>query len=154
MENKIRICGFVVTTIIVGVLISFYSDNISNEPSSTAVSVPFTKLAQGTQSIVSARTNYLITSTSELEKLWKMIDAKESPPAIDFTKNSVAAIFAGAVSKVEDTDVRTVIVALAMPDGRCLPKNATTTPYELITLPSTSLAFTHKDQTVVTACEQ
>jgi hypothetical protein len=148
MENRIRIGGFVSVVIIVGVLISFYGGSVSSDQSSMAISVPFTKLAQGTQSTVSARTNYLITSASELEKLWKMIDAKGSPPAIDFTNNCVAAIFAGTVSRVEDTDVRTVTVT----GTSCSLKKATTTPYELITLPTTSLSFAHEDISITAAC--
>lgn len=152
MRNRIIVGGVVGVVIVVGVLISFYGSSISNDQSSTAISVPFTKLAQGTQSTVSTRTNYLITSTSELEKLWKLIDAKGSPPAIDFTKNSVAAIFAGTIAKVEDTNVRTVMVALATPDGRCLPKNATTTPYEIVTVPVTSLPLAHTDISIPVVC--
>lgn len=152
MENKIRIGGVIVVAVVAGIFLLMYGVSVSRTPSSTAISVPFTKLAQGTQSTVSVRTNYLITSASELEKLWKMIDAKGSSPAIDFTKSSVVAIFAGTVAKVEDTNVRTVMVALVMPDGRCLSKNATTTPYELVTVPITSLPLAHQDISIPVAC--
>ena len=141
MENRMRICGFIVAVIVMVVLITVYGSSISNSTSVAAASVPFTKLAQGTQSTVSERTNYLITSTSELEQLWKMIGAKGSPPTIDFNKNSVAAIFAGTVSRVEDTDVRTVTVI-----EKSCPLKDSTTPYELIALPTTLLNFTHEDQ--------
>lgn len=151
MEKK-NVVGFVAAVIVVVILITVYGSSISNTSSLAATPVSFTKLAQGTQSTVSTRTNYLITSANELEKLWKMIDAKGNPPAIDFTKNCVAAIFAGTVAKVEDTNVRTVMVALATPDGRCLSKNATTTPYELVTVPITSLPLAHKDISITAAC--
>jgi len=142
MKNWIMTGGVVFVAIVAGVFLFLYSTSVSSNQSSTVISVPFTKLAQGTQSTVSVRTNYLITSTGEFEKLWKMIDAKGSPPTVDFTKNSVAAIFAGTVSSVEDTDVRTVTVT----GTSCSFKKATTTPYELITLPATPLEFTHEDQ--------
>jgi hypothetical protein len=138
--TKRKIGGFAVAIITIVVLTIIYGSSISN--SSAAVSVPFTKITEGTQSNIVERTNYLITSTEEFEKLWKIVDAKGDPPTIDFTKNSVAAIFAGTVSRVEDTDVRTVTVT----SMNCSSKKATTTPYELITLPTTSLDFTHKDQ--------
>ena len=165
MENRMRIGGFVLTAVIVAILISIHGRNVSNtaSPQSKTIVVPFTELAHGTQSSVATRTNYLITSASELEKLWKMIDAKGNPPAVDFSKNFVAAIFAGrnptahyaiSVLKVEDDAVRTVVVAVSKPDKTCPIKGSTTAPYELITLPKTSLAFAHRDQATANRCSQ
>lgn len=146
--TKKSIGGFIVAVIVVVILITVYGSSISNTSSLAATPVSFTKLAQGTQSTVSKPTNYLITSANELEKLWKIVGAKGNPPSVDFTKNCVAAIFAGTVSRVEDTDVRTVTVT----GTSCSLKKATTTPYELITLPTTSLEFTHEDISITTAC--
>jgi hypothetical protein len=161
--------GVVLAVIIIEVLVFLYSGNLNTIPSvaienlPTITVVPFTKLVQGMQSSISTRINYLITSTDELEKLWKMISASEKIPTVDFTRYSVAAVFAGekptndytiAVSRVEDTNVRTVIVTLAQPTASCKPKHSITAPYELIVLPKTSLALTHEDRIATTSCSQ
>jgi hypothetical protein len=150
MEKK-NVVGFVAAFIVMVVFITVYGNTISSS-SSAAISVPFTRITQGTQSNISERTNYLITSSDELTKLWKMVGAKGDPPKIDFTKDCIAAIFAGTVSRVEDTNVRTVMVTLGTPDGRCLSKNATTTPYEIVTVPITSLPLAHKDISLTNVC--
>ena len=170
MRNHIIVGGAIVVALIIGVLVFLYSNKTIPPASSTAVTesqqvaavaVPFTEIVQGMQSSVSTRTNYLITSASDLEKLWKMIDAKGNPPTIDFSKNAIAAVFAGqkptagyaiAVAAVQDTDVRTVAVVLSEPKSTCAEKHTTITPYELITFPKTSLPLAHKDQATTTPC--
>jgi hypothetical protein len=124
--------------------------------------VPFTELSRGAHSDVSTRTNYLITSTAELEKLWKMISASGKMPVIDFTKNNVAAVFAGqkmtggyaiVVSKIMDVQDRLVTVTLTKPGSNCILTQSTTAPYQVIQLPKTSLQFTHEDQVTTTNCQ-
>lgn len=170
MRSALIMGGVVLAVVIIAVLVFLYSGgNLNTVPSAATenhpivTAVPFTKLVQGTQSGVSIRTNYLITSASGLEKLWKMIVANGKMPVVDFTAYSVAAVFAGekptddyaiAVSKVEDTNVRTVVVTLAQPDASCKPKHSATAPYELIVLPKTSLTFTHEDRIATTSCSQ
>ncbi|MCX6786211.1 MAG: hypothetical protein NTU85_00040 [Candidatus Kaiserbacteria bacterium] len=153
-RNHIIVYGAGIIAIAIGILAFLYSGRSSSNTLSsaavesnpvTAISIPFAELARGTQSAVTTRTNYLITSTDELNKLWQMIDAKGKPPAINFATSSVVAVFAGDysaidVSTITDTNIRTVTVLLRE------PRNSTTTPYELITLPKTTLAFTHKDE--------
>ena len=126
-----------------------------------AVIVPFTQIAQGTRSTVDVRTNYLITSASQFGKLWAMIDAKGTLPAIDFSSSTVIAAFAGdepssgydiSIEKVEDASMRTVIIALEQPAADCAGKKATTTPYILAEVPKTSLPFTHQYVSTTTAC--
>ena len=170
MRNAFIVCGVIVVSVAIGGLVFVYggenfsgalpSEAINNNPI-TAVAVPFTELASGTQSNISTRKNYLITSASELQKLWGMIDVEGNPPAVDFTKNTVAAIFAGtepttgyaiAVSKVEDTNVRTVTVTLTKPGNSCVEGQLVTAPYVLIELSKTSLRFTHEDQVATNEC--
>jgi len=152
-RNHVLVYGAGIVAIVIGVLAFFYSNGNASNISSSAVSevrpiaviVPFTELASGVQSNITIRTNYLITSTDELNKLWKMIDAKGNPPAVDFNTNFVIAVFAGDysaidVSVITDTDKRTVTILLGG------SRSSTTTPYELISLPKTTLAFTHKDE--------
>jgi hypothetical protein len=170
MRNHIIVGGAIVVAIIIGVLAFLYSDRNSNaSPSAvvenhsaiTPIAVPFTEIATGTQSTVTARTDYLITSADQLNKLWNMIDAKGNPPTIDFSKNAVAAVFAGekptagyaiAVSAIEDTGVRMVTVILSEPDGSCSEKKSAVAPYELVTFPVTALSLTHQDEATTTGC--
>ena len=173
MRNHIIIGGAILAAIVIGILVFlFVNKNLSHcgrvrcgqeqeINNSTMVAVPFTKLVQGMQSSVPTRTNYLITSASELEKLWKMIDAKGNPPTVDFTKNAIVAVFAGqkptagyaiAVAAVQDTDVRTVAVVLSEPKSTCAEKRTAVTPYELVTFPKTSLPLAHKDHATTTPC--
>lgn len=125
------------------------------------VAVPFATLAQGSQSNILARTNYLITSSDELTELWKIIDAATPPPEIDFEKNAVIAVFAGqqptagyaiAVSKVVDSGSRTVSVTLTKPDNTCMVGQVLTAPYEVAVVPATTLPFAHEDASITTAC--
>ncbi len=126
-----------------------------------AVMVPFTQIVQGARSTVDVRTNYLISSTSQLDRLWTMIDAKGKPPVVDFASATVIAAFAGdepssgyniSIEKVEDAAMRTVTIALEQPTAGCAGKKATTTPYILAEVPKTSLPFTHRYVATTTAC--
>ena len=56
-----------------------------------------------------------------------------------------------SVSSVEDTNVRTVVVALAKAGNNCAQTK--TTPYQIVKLPKTTLPFTHKDITATVNCK-
>src|SRR3989344_5324165 len=80
-----------------------------------AAIVPFTTLAEGPQSKVPSRVNYLITTQEEFAELWELLKEPPPPPTVDFNKNVVAAVFAGeaptsgydiAVVEGEDIDNR------------------------------------------------
>jgi len=167
-RNHIIVSGAIVAAIIIGVLAFFFSSRrVPNIPTvateQTPIAVPFTELAAGTRSTVTTRTNYLITSADQFTKLWSMVDAKRNPPTIDFSANAVAAVFAGAaptsdytisISKIEDTNERTVTVMLAEPQSGCALKDSTTTPYQIISLPKTSLPLAHEYVVATTSCSQ
>lgn len=134
------------------------SPNLASAEQSVAV-VPFTKITQGEKSTVTRRVNYLITSTDELQKLWKMVDATIPPPAIDFEKQAVLAIFAGnestssiAIAKIEDTDTRLVSIAVTKPDSACVSKLAAPSPYEIVVVPATTLPLAHADLATTVSC--
>lgn len=129
------------------------SQNLASAQSSI---VPVTKITQGQKSIVTRRVNYLITSAEELTKLWKMVDATPPPPAIDFKKQAVLAIFAGseprasiAVSKVEDADKRVVSITLTK---HCESSQALASSYEIVAVPATGLPLTHQDIATPASC--
>ncbi|MDP2652107.1 MAG: protease complex subunit PrcB family protein [bacterium] len=162
MRNTLIVGGVAVAAIVIGVLVFLRGgDSFSNASASPATVVSFTQLARGSHSKVTMRVNYLITSSDQLNELWKMVDATSTPPKIDFKKEAVIAVFAGeqptagyaiSVAKVEDTSARIVSITLAKPDGRCMTGQVLTTPYELVTLPATSLPLAHEDISTTTSC--
>jgi hypothetical protein len=126
-----------------------------------AAIVPFTRIAQGKESTVTKRVNYLIVSPVQMEKLWKMIDATSTPPTIDFKTHAVIAVFAGeeptagyaiTVSRIEDSSERTVSVTLSKPGVSCMVGQSLTHPYEIVVVPTTSLPLGHKDISATTDC--
>lgn len=143
-------------------LIAAPAPTIPYTATTTVVSVPFTEVAHGTRSTVTKRVNYVITSPVEFKKLWDMVDAKGKAPDIDFSEQSVVAVFAGkepttgysiAVAKVEDrTAARRVSVIITKPGSGCIIRQSMTAPYQLIELPKTSLLLTHQDLVATSSC--
>ncbi|NNM84005.1 protease complex subunit PrcB family protein [Candidatus Parcubacteria bacterium] len=169
MRNIFVVVGIGVIAIVIWMVASTYgagplSTQTPSTPSSVAaVPVPFTELAHGMHSTVTARTNYLITSPSELLALWAMIDAPNQPPEVDFTRNDVIAVFAGneptagydiKVSQVKDSQSRMVTVLLTKPGANCLSPHAVTSPYQVIELSKTALSLAHQDQEDIVSCLQ
>ena len=124
--------------------------------------VSFSVITSGDSSTVNSRKNYLITSQDELSQLWRLIGTADQPPAIDFSKEAVIAVFAGneptagysiAVTGVKDSSVdRTVSVTLTSPSGSCVLAQHVTAPYQLIELPATALTLSHQDSATTTSC--
>ena len=149
--------------IAVGIGIFMFSSgrgDLSNTSLVTAT-VPFTEIAKGSQSAVERRVNYLITSSSQFNELWGVVTATGTPPKIDFKTHSVIAVFAGqkptagyaiAVAKIEDASARMVSITLAKPSDDCMLAQSITTPYQLISVPATSLSLAHEDISVTTTC--
>lgn len=165
----IGIAALVAIGIGVGVVI-FDNDVFKDIPSSvssssgtngqlSAVIVPFTEIARGSSSAIPTRVNYHLTSPDQLHDLWQTIGAVGTPPAVDFKTRAVLAIFAGkepssaiAIAKIEDTDTRLVSIVVAKPDTACAKEGVTASPYEIVTVPATTLPLTHKDILATTSC--
>jgi len=146
----------------------FLQGNLSNmSPSAisgdqvSAVAVSFTPLVHGSRSKITTRVNYFITSPTQLQELWSLVDATGTPPTVDFNKDAVIAVFAGkqpatgyaiSVSKVVDSSARLVSITIAKPDGSCKSKSSATMPYEIVTLPTTSLPLIHEDISTTISC--
>jgi len=167
-QERLIIIGVALVAICIGVYL-FLNGNFSSttplpavsDTQPTAVAVPFTPLLRGTYSNVTSRVNYFITSSDQLNELWKMINATTTPPKVDFEKNAVIAVFAGQqpstgyaiqVSKVVDSSARLVSITIAKPDDACAKGKSLTTPYELVTIPTTSLPLAHEDLSATTKC--
>ena len=163
MHREILIIVAAVAIAVVAWLTLFSGQSIGSKEAVGAVPVPFSQITQGTQSKVTERVNYLVTSSVGLKELWKLIDAPGTPPSIDFSTQAVAAVFAGerssggyniAVSKVVDANTaRTVYVMLSNPGVGCATTQALIAPYEVIVLPVTALPLTHKDESVTKDCQ-
>lgn len=137
------------------------SKAVSGASATAAVAVPFSEIAQGDHSSVTQRVDYLITSSSELDELWSMTNASGTPPVINFATSSVIAVFAGDkptdgysidVSNVADAAERTVSVMIRVPNPACAGAQAATAPYQIISLPKTTLPLTHTDTIATTTC--
>jgi hypothetical protein len=142
-----------------GNLSNVYPAAVPSQPAASIV--PFTRIAQGSQSEVTKRVNYLIVSPVQMEKLWKLTDMTNPPPPIDFKTHAVIAVFAGeksttgytiSVSRIEDSGERMVSVALVKPDVACMTGQSLTYPYEIVVVPVTSLPLAHKDITTTASC--
>jgi len=144
----------------IGTSNSLFATSASSNSQQTAA-IPFTKITSGTESKVRMRVNYLITSADELRQLWGMVSATGTPPAVDFKKNAVIAVFAGEqptvghvieVSKIEDSTVRNVSLTIMKPDTNCMVAQTVTAPYEIVAMPATALPLTHQDTLTVNKC--
>lgn len=170
MRDKIIFISVSVVAVVVAALVLLYgTKNLpSPQPSAaqntepSAIAVPFTELAQGTQSKVSSRVNYHITSATELKEIWDLVNATGTPPAIDFATHTVLAVFAGqkptagysiAVREVKDAENRMVTISLMNPGEGCMLAQALSAPYVLAVVPVTSLPLTHEDVPSVVSCK-
>lgn len=163
MRTNLFIGAALITIIVVAIFLfnryestpHFYSSITSNQPA--AVMVPFIDIKHGLKSSVAIRVNYLITSTSQLNQLWKLVGATSTPPVIDFKTNAIIAAFAGnesnsaiSISNIEDTNKRTVFISMMKSDRVCAQRQPITSPYDVVVMPVTSLSLTHVDTAIAT----
>ena len=161
--------GIVAGIIVIGFVIFLFgynsilsmspTPNGYNRSGTAATVVPFTKLVQGSQSTVATRVNYLITTPDQLSALWEFINATNTPPTVDFKKQSVIAVFAGkatsaaiSVAKIEDSGARLVSITLMQPESTCPQPAESASPYEIVTVPATLLPLAHKDISKTIGC--
>ncbi|MFA6519739.1 MAG: protease complex subunit PrcB family protein [Candidatus Paceibacterota bacterium] len=167
MKDTPIIAGIALLAVAIGVYFFLSGDVKNSSPASvsesqtSAVAVPFTPLVSGTRSTIAERVNYFITSSTQLNELWKLVDAKGQPPKVDFTKEAVIAVFAGQqptggyaiqVSKIVDSGARLVSITIQKPDDSCKPKVVVTMPYEIVTIPATTLPLAHEDILTTVPC--
>jgi len=163
MRDVRILCGLAAAAVAVGVFIFSASGGFLLSSQPAAATVPFAELAHGARSLVSTRVNYLITSADQLTALWKLVETTQKEPAIDFTKNTVVAVFAGqrpttgyaiAIANIVDGLQRLVSVKVSVPDTTCIEAQMVTAPYQIVSLPATTLSFTHEDTIATTSCSQ
>ncbi|MDD3531262.1 MAG: protease complex subunit PrcB family protein [Candidatus Pacebacteria bacterium] len=164
-RDRLIIVGVALVAVCTGVYL-FLSGKFSDMPlpsnaPAAATTVPFTPLVSGSQSAVTDRVNYFITSSDQLSELWKMINASSTPPKVDFNKDAVIAVFAGQqpttgyvikVSKIVDSSARLVSITIAKPAESCISGESLTAPYELVAVPLTALPLAHEDLLATANC--
>src|SRR3989338_9088697 len=87
-QEKLIIIGTALL-IVIGIPVFFLTRNtpspiVITDVPPVVVAVPFTKLTEGKQSVIARRVNYVLTSPTELNELWKTVDAPGKPPKVDF----------------------------------------------------------------------
>ncbi len=177
MKNMLNGGGLILVLAVLSAFLITYGRNTTNSSQTTMVNqvyqpkvaagsigtTTFVEITHGTQSEIKKRTNYLITSQEGLTKLWKLIQANAPEPKVDFNTHAIIAVFAGqkptggysiSVTKIEDGEMRNVVVTLTSPGADCMVTQAVTTPYQIVTVPITSLSFTHNNLETTTSCGQ
>ncbi len=172
MKNMLTGGGLILVLAVLGALLITYGRNTTSSSQTATVSetateriaeASFVGITYGTQSEIKKRTNYLITSEEGLAKLWKLVQTNVPEPKVDFTTHSVIAVFAGqkptggysiTVKKIEDGEKRNVVVTLTSPGADCIVTQIITEPYQIVTVPITSLSFTHNNLETTTSCGQ
>ena len=167
MRNIFTTIG--VALLVAGVALIFFfvqnkdSESSASQTQSAAAIVPFERIAHGARSAVKERVNYAISSPEQMVELWEMLDKSDTPPAVDFNRQMVIAVFAGekpaigygiSVSKVTDADKRLVAITLESPADKCASKSTSTTPYEIVVVPTASLPLAHQDTLATVACPE
>lgn len=122
-------------------------------------------LAQGVLAPVDTRVNYLIQNKSKLQQLWSFIygDTGSVIPNVNFSKNDVAAVFAGvqpttgysiSVSGIKTTPKKEVaIITITRPGPSCAVKKKQTSPYAIVLIPSSPLPLSHTDVIKTNFCK-
>lgn len=145
-------------TVVIGVLTFTYVPIDTASAQYAATEVPFTRLVQGKQSSIDSRVNYLITSSDELIELWNIIGATSTPPAVDFTTQSVLAVFADQSPRVTITEIkdieskRLVSIVVTKSEEVCATQQQNASPYEIVSVAATSLALIHQDIVETASC--
>lgn len=115
----------------------------------SAGEAPFTTLARGTHSGITAQEAALITSLAEWEALWRRHASRFDPPPalppVDFSRSSVVALFAGerptggyslhiADAALQGESLRVTAVEMRPAPDRTVTQ-AVTQPYHIIAVP-------------------
>jgi hypothetical protein len=174
MRDLLLIIGISVMAVLLGVaLFLFGPKSLQSDVNNafltgkvgTSGHTGFILLEQGSDAIsIVQRTNYRITSMSDLQALWPLIYGdRDAPriPDVNFDNYEVIAVFDGShagggygVSVTEildDNPIRTISVNHALPNPAC-PMKGPSSPYELIQVPKTSNSLAHQDVTSVSVC--
>ena len=130
----------------------------------TSTSLAMSVVAQGVNAPISTRVNYVIRTESQWQQFKALFSGTKAPkfPSVDFSKDQVLAVFTGTkptdgysihVSKITDTTHgRLVAITLVTPGSNCTVAPTQTSPYEIVTVPATTLTLSHTNLTKVRPC--
>jgi hypothetical protein len=174
MRDILLIIGISVIAVMLGLSLFLFGpkslqSDVSNAFLTGQVGTPghtgFIVLEQGSDATsIAQRTNYRITSVSDLQALWPLIyGERDAPPIpeVNFDNYEVIAVFDGShagggydvgVTEILDNNpVRTISVNHELPNPAC-PTKGPSSPYELIQVPKTNNSLAHEDVTSVSVC--
>lgn len=165
-KDLLILAGISIGAIALGSVLFIYGYNSSESLASGNASSELAVVTRGINAPVVARKNFVIKNEKDLKKLWAFLygDTPTTPklPSVDFSRQEVIAVFAGekptggyviSVSGIKNSsNQRVVVVTIDEPDPACNSKKEQTSPYEIVTIPSSTLPLTHKDTVMTKTC--
>lgn len=165
MKNLVIIGSLCVLALLVGGLIYWRNTGSVPAPTEEGIiaqpeekTVAFKVLDTGENAKgMPMRKNYAIYDAGEFSSFWKKAHGENAKvPLVDFTKNYVIAVFAGAVpsggysisvSKITETnDARSVAVVIEEPGEDCTVIEEETHPFQFVSVPFSDVeALSHTD---------
>jgi hypothetical protein len=165
MRDTIFIGVACVIAIVVGAWLFWSGNESSLVPTESKGPVAYEILAEGSYSgSVTERANYRIKSAAELSLLWSMMYGTDGPalPPVDFGRREVLAIFDGTHSSggydvriksiVDEELARRVTIVRVVSGEDCITSSGITSPYLLVTVPSSSLPLSREESSETATC--
>lgn len=164
-KDILILSGMALAAVALGTILYLYGANTlrgSGRPEIAAV------IAHGSYAPISDRKNFRISNADDMQKLWALLygnDASNTPPIpqIDFSRQEVVAVFAGekptggydiAVSGIQDSsNERMVSVTITAPGPSCMVAESQTSPFQVVTVPVSTLPFAHTDAVETNTCQ-
>lgn len=129
--------------------------------------LPTEIVIDGTYSVIAEKREVLLTSNDQYQTLmnevYSNLDQMPRIPVVDFTKNSVIAVFIGERpnggfmvtidSIIEGSKNITVNVTETTPGPKCMTTQALTRPFSLVKIPKTEKKPVFKTKQIVKDCQ-
>jgi hypothetical protein len=153
---------FMLTLVLVAVLYTGCSNSGSDE-----TKVPSEIVLDGMYSAVEDKREVLITNNEQFQSLmneiYKDMDQMPRFPVVDFTKNSVVAVFIGQRSNggfmvtidsiTEGSKFVNVNIIETTPGPNCMTTQALTRPFAIVKIPKTDKKPVFKTRQIVKDCQ-
>ena len=128
--------------------------------------IPLEIVMDGTYAAIDAKKEVLITGNEEYQALmievYKNLDQMPRIPVVDFTKNSLVAVFlgskpsggyfAGIDNIMESSKTLEVNVTETTPGKNCMVSDVLTAPYVIVKIPKTEKKAVYKYKTIAKDC--
>jgi hypothetical protein len=152
--------------IIAAALFSFMQFSCSVQGEEETI-VPFEVIHGGAYSSIADKRQVVVTNQEEymklMDELYSYLDQVPKVPEVDFTKNSVVAVFMGEKPNggytinfdkvIKRKDDLTVSFYETTPGPKCMVTDAITRPYEIAKIPKIDRKVKFKTKTRVNECQ-